>query len=174
MTLGLGYATIDKNILGQSGGSLHLKFQEDEKGFTVENRYYIVQLGKDGAIRSWKDKRTNFQREICKKGDTINKICLHEDVPFFWDAWDIMHHDFETGTYYKANKYEVTEKSDSSIKITFTYSVGEKSTFTQTVVFFNDFPRVDFDTRVDWHENKKLLKAYFPVDIRSDFATFDI
>ena len=27
---------------------------------------------------------------------------------------------------------------------------------------------------IDWHESKKLLKAYFPVDIRADYATFDI
>jgi alpha-mannosidase len=49
-----------------------------------------------------------------------------------------------------------------------------KSTIEQTVCFHSDTARVDFVTEVDWHEEKKLLKAYFPVDIRTDFATFDI
>ena len=40
--------------------------------------------------------------------------------------------------------------------------------------FYNDTPRVDFVTEVDWHEAKKFLKAYFPVDIRTDYATFDV
>jgi alpha-mannosidase len=48
------------------------------------------------------------------------------------------------------------------------------STIEQTVAFHSDTARVDFITHVDWHESKKLLKAYFPVDIRADYATFDI
>jgi alpha-mannosidase len=65
----------------------------------VESRYYKIELGKDGSIYSWKDKRTkNFEREICREGDTINKISIHNDVPFFWDAWDIMLHSYETVT----------------------------------------------------------------------------
>jgi alpha-mannosidase len=42
------------------------------------------------------------------------------------------------------------------------------------VHFYNDSARVDFETNVDWHESKKLLKVYFPVDIRANEATFDI
>jgi len=34
--------------------------------------------------------------------------------------------------------------------------------------------RIDFVTRVDWHESYKLLKVSFPVDIRSSYATFEI
>jgi alpha-mannosidase len=42
------------------------------------------------------------------------------------------------------------------------------------VTFHSDTARVDFATEVDWHESKKLLKAYFPVDLRTDYATFDV
>ena len=61
------------------------------------------------------------------------------------------------------------------MRVQFTYKLHSGlSTIEQTVAFHSDTARVDFITQVDWHESKKLLKAYFPVDIRSDYATFDI
>ena len=30
------------------------------------------------------------------EGESLNKLIIHDDVPFFWDNWDIMHHAFET------------------------------------------------------------------------------
>jgi alpha-mannosidase len=61
------------------------------------------------------------------------------------------------------------------VRILFSYNLHSGlSTIDQTVTFHSDTARVDFNTQVDWHESKKLLKAYFPVDIRTDYATFDI
>jgi len=61
------------------------------------------------------------------------------------------------------------------VRVQFTYKLHSGlSTIEQTVAFHSDTARVDFITHVDWHESKKLLKAYFPVDIRADYATFDI
>lgn len=34
--------------------------------------------------------------------------------------------------------------------------------------------RIDFETVVDWHEEHRLLKAEFPVAVRSTRATYDI
>lgn len=41
-------------------------------------------------------------------------------------------------------------------------------------MFYNDSANIDFINNIDWYERKKLLKAYFPLNIRTDFATFDI
>ena len=41
-------------------------------------------------------------------------------------------------------------------------------------MFHCDNPRVDYKTTVDWFESRKFLKSYFPVDIRSDYASFEI
>ena len=129
-------------------------------------------LSVDGSITSWKDKRTkNFEREICR--DRLNKISVHEDVPFFWDAWDVMLHSFETVKEYRAISSQVIEVTPSKARVRFTYKLL-MSTIEQTVCFYSDTARVDFQTEIDWHESKKLLKAYFPVDLRADFATFDI
>ena len=29
-------------------------------------------------------------------GGGLNQLIIHDDVPFFWDNWDIMHHAYET------------------------------------------------------------------------------
>lgn len=80
----------------------------------VENRYYKILLAKDGSIHSWKDKRTkNFEREICRSDNRLNKLSIHQDVPFFWDAWDIMLHSFETVTELLAVSCNILDVSKS-------------------------------------------------------------
>ena len=49
-----------------------------------------------------------------------------------------------------------------------------ESTITQDIILEKDKPTVDFDTTVDWHEREKVLKAEFPVDIRSRNASCEI
>jgi len=34
-------------------------------------------------------------------------------------------------------------------------------------------PRLEFDCEVDWQENRKFLKVDFPVEVRSDYATYE-
>ena len=44
----------------------------------------------------------------------------------------------------------------------------------QRVVVWRHSRRIDFETVVDWHEEHRLLKAEFPVAVRSTRATYDI
>ena len=37
----------------------------------------------------------------------------------------------------------------------------------QDIIFYAADPRIDFVTKVDFHEKHQLLKAAFPVDIRT-------
>ena len=171
-----GMALVDRKHLEHSMSVAKLEFTQEGEVFKVENRSYRVVLNRDGSIHSWKDKRTkNFERELCRPGDRLNKLSIHQDVPFFWDAWDVMLHSFETVTELKAHTASIIEVTESRVKILFEYTLHSgKSTIKQTVAFHSDTARVDFITEVDWHEEKKLLKAYFPVDIRTDYATFDV
>jgi hypothetical protein len=71
---------------------------EGQMCMLVSNRFYACIISiETGQILSLKDKRTkNFQREIVQKGKALNTLVIHDDVPFFWDNWDIMHHSYET------------------------------------------------------------------------------
>ncbi|HEX2979033.1 MAG TPA: glycoside hydrolase family 38 C-terminal domain-containing protein [Anaerolineaceae bacterium] len=42
------------------------------------------------------------------------------------------------------------------------------------MLVYRDNPRIDFRTRVDWHEHQVLLKVAFPVAVRSTRATYEI
>jgi alpha-mannosidase len=50
----------------------------------------------------------------------------------------------------------------------------QHSTFVQDILLAAGVPRVDIRMRVDWHEKHILLKAAFPVSVRSDTATYEI
>ncbi len=43
----------------------------------------------------------------------------------------------------------------------------------QSVRLWANSARVDFHTRFDWHDRRLLVKAHFPLLVRSDFATFE-
>lgn len=44
----------------------------------------------------------------------------------------------------------------------------------QDMVLYSDSRRIDFKTFVDYHEQHQLMKAAFPVDIRSTYGTYDV
>ncbi len=48
------------------------------------------------------------------------------------------------------------------------------STIRQDLVVYANNRRIDFQTRVDWQDSKKLLKVAFPLAVRSRSATYDL
>ena len=48
------------------------------------------------------------------------------------------------------------------------------STIEQEMILYSTNRRIDFSTHVDYRERQQLLKAAFPVDIRTTYATYDI
>jgi hypothetical protein len=74
----LGMALVNQKHLEHSMSTQTLAFKESHHGYIVENRYYKIQLDRDGSIHSWKDKRTkNFERELCRPKDRLNKLSIH-------------------------------------------------------------------------------------------------
>ncbi len=48
------------------------------------------------------------------------------------------------------------------------------STIVQDMILYDRVPRIDFVTRADWQERQVMLKAAFPVAVRSPRASFEI
>ena len=44
----------------------------------------------------------------------------------------------------------------------------------QTIWFYEDMPKIDFETRINWVQQRQILKVSFPVDINSDKASYEI
>ncbi|MHB1456364.1 MAG: alpha-mannosidase [Armatimonadota bacterium] len=138
----------------------------------LENRFYSIKLDQNGLISSIFDKRAG--REVVPEGARSNQFQLFEDKPIHSDAWDI---EF----YYPDKRTDITQLDEIVVEesgpvrgsVKMRRSFGS-SVIEQRIVLWNNNPRIDFETKIDWHEHKKLLKVAFPVDVHTNSARFEI
>jgi alpha-mannosidase len=151
----------------QKETSADLRVEED----LLENRYYRIELNENGEIISLYDKQNS--RQVCT-GKPMNVLQAFEDKPLRFDAWDI-------DVFYKEKPYgpvkliskEVVEAGPVRGILRLTWKFNE-SLIKQDVTIYQDKERIDFKTFVSWKEEQVLLKAYFPVDIHTNEATYEI
>lgn len=148
-------------------------FSSDMKVSTnkMENKYFILKLSSNGEIISLYDKSKN--KYVNAEDEKINKWQMFEDKPGKLNAWDIV----ET---YENQKRELTNWSnievieDGPVSIAIRMEMEfNNSNAVQIIRMFNNKKRIDFDTWVDWHEEEKLLKVSFPVNVKSQTYTVD-
>ena len=134
----------------------------------IENDCVKVTFNDDGTIGSIFDKKAG--RETVSDSGSANRLVIFRDEGDAWD-FDISYHSMPeellrlTGRAASAEGPEVVMHS--------AYSYG-KSTFTQDVRIMSGSPVVEFDTKVDWQENAKMLKTIFDVDVFAENVTCDI
>lgn len=142
-----------------------------EKNY-IENKFFDIKINEEGNITSIIDKKSN--REVLKEGQTANVLQAFEDKPMDYDNWDIdIYYDEKMWLVNDVQHIEVIERGNvrSTLEIKRNF---QDSTIIQKVYIYNDIPRIDFDTNIDWKESQVLLKAAFPVDINSNEATYEI
>jgi alpha-mannosidase len=141
-------------------------------GNTIESPYYRIVLNKAGQITSLFDKEAG--REVVPAGMAANVIEAFEDKPMNFDAWDIDIYYLEKpyAVQYPA-QWEVLESGPSRVVLAFEWQFLQ-STIKQQMIVYANRRRIDFKTEVDWHEHQVLLKAAFPVAVRSTKATYEI
>lgn len=177
----MGRTCFDKAFLLKSSSSDKITLRSSIYSTEVENRFYICEVDNTtGQIISLKDKRTKkYHRQVVKESDCLNKLIIHDDVPFFWDNWDIMHHAYETKIKKVQEKeklvsFKIVDATDTQVNLLFEFKISDESKLKQEISFYSDTAKIDFKTDVDWYEKRKLLKVYFPVNVRTDYATFEI
>lgn len=144
-------------------------FALDLAGRCLDTPVYRIEWDESGALTCLWDKENG--RQVLKgKGNVLR---IYEDKPMNYDAWDI--------DIYYTQKYEdipacsivCTEDGPLRMKLRFTYRY-RASVIEQDLTVYADDRRIDFVTNVDWHEDHRLLKTLFEVDIRSTKASYDI
>ena len=137
----------------------------------MENGCYRLELDETGTITSLYDKRAS--RELCLPGQRLNELQVFEDFPRAWDAWEI-------SAYYKdkmwlADEVESMEVVDEGVRkgLRIVRPYGD-SKITQTIYLYENSPRIDFETEVDWRQRHQLLKAAFPLDVHTSQAAYEI
>lgn len=138
----------------------------------VETPFFHFEINEKGQFTSIYDKKAD--RELLQAGKAGNVLMTYEDRPHNYDAWDI-------NNYYTEKSWEVEETSEIRVIengpvrgcICVKHPYGN-SEIVQYLYFYPDQYRFDIRNEIDWAEDHVLLRGYFPVDIHTNEATFDI
>jgi len=113
-----------------------------------------------------------------KNSSGANQLAMFEDTPLSWQAWDTEVFSLDKYTYVSPGKVSINESGPLKASVLVKQKISETSTI-QTIISIdglnslNDPSLVEFDCKVDWNESRKFLKVEFPIDIHSDFASYE-
>lgn len=138
----------------------------------MENEFIRLELNEKGQFSRMYDKK--HHREILKPGTVGNQIMTYEDRPHNYDAWDVNH--YYTEKSWEADDVQSVEVLECGpvrgcVRVSRNYL---DSTICQEITIYADSPRVDIRNVIDWKENHIFMKTFFPVDVHTNEATFDI
>lgn len=139
----------------------------------IETPFAVVRFDSRGRISSLHDRRSG--REIVKSGGRLNRFLLGEDIPLEWDNWDIdPDQELKRKPAGRLVKREIVGDGPLQLRIRFEYEIGGASRILQDVVFHSTTSRIDFETMLDWREERSLLKTGFDIDILSECSRQEI
>ncbi len=141
-------------------------------GRDIETPYYRISLNQYGQIARLFDK--TYDRDVLPKGQRGNVLQVFEDKPLDNDAWDIdIFYQEKMREITELTAFEITEMGPLCKKVHMEWDYMS-SHISQDMVLYSGSRRIDFKTDVDYHERHQLLKAAFPVDVRSTYGTYDV
>ncbi|HTQ11890.1 MAG TPA: glycoside hydrolase family 38 C-terminal domain-containing protein, partial [Fimbriimonadaceae bacterium] len=141
-------------------------------GRKIESSELSVKFDGSGNITSIQSLEDGT--EFIEQGKLANLFQLLEDKPLFWSAWDVDIYASETTLdLVKSESFEIVERGPVRVAAEIVKRIGEASTLRQRISL-GPTPGIRFDTEVDWHEEDKMLKVAFPVNVNSARATYEI
>lgn len=96
-----------------------------------------------------------------------------EDIPLFWDAWDVEIYHLEKSWDAGTGVAKIVESGPLRTVVQVEHPLSPTSSLTQRIILNATSPVLVFDTHVEWHEAHKFLKVEFPFDVLSDVATYE-
>lgn len=158
--------------LGADFAAQHYK-AVDPDGYVLENEGLRLVFAANGELDSIWDKDAG--REVLPSGKRGNRLVIYEDRPRDWENWEI-------SSYYREKYWPVDEVAHFRLvedgPLFKTVEISRPcldSLIVQRVrLASHRRGQVDFDTRIDWRNERLLLKALFPLDINATSATYEI
>ncbi|KAM4826308.1 alpha-mannosidase 2C1 [Thomomys bottae] len=148
--------------------------QETDGAVTLDNGILRVKLDPFGRVSSLV--LVPSGREAIAHGALGNEFVLFDDVPLYWDAWDVMDYHLETRKSVPGQAGTLAVGAEGGLRgsACFQLQFSPDSRLRQEVVLDVGCPYVRFHTEVHWHEAHKFLKVEFPARVRSPQATYEI
>ncbi|XP_055274091.1 alpha-mannosidase 2C1 isoform X1 [Moschus berezovskii] len=148
--------------------------QETDGSVTLDNGIIRVRLDPAGRLTSLVLVASG--REAIAEGAVGNQFVLFDDVPLYWDAWDVMDYHLETRKPVLGQAGTLAVGTEGGVRGSawFLLQISPNSRLSQEVVLDVGCPYVRFHTEVHWHEAHKFLKVEFPARVRSPQATYEV
>ena len=143
----------------------------NSNNFILENDYLKVVINNNtGNINSIYDKEQ--QLEILSGAG--NKLEAFEDKGQYWDAWNI-DPEYEQKQLPDTELRSIAWLEDGAIRqIIRVVKQLNSSQFIQDYILEEHSPILKIANTVDWQETQVMVKASFPLNIQSDFVTYEI
>jgi alpha-mannosidase len=136
----------------------------------LDNGVVRVEVDGDGLLASVRDLAADREL-LAGRG---NLLQLHPDLPSKWDAWDVerqyRHHQVDLTD---VDSVDVIDEGPLIAAVRVQRSFRE-SRIVQTVSLRAGSPRIDVANVIDWHEQEKILKVAFPLDVHADRSAAEI
>ncbi|WP_125899166.1 alpha-mannosidase [Boudabousia liubingyangii] len=139
-------------------------------GWELTNGLVKVRVDNRGCLTSIYDLKAN--REALIAGAPAGELWWYQDFPNMWDAWDL-------DPFYRQSQEQIGSRQvdeprwhQGNIQVPWSATFGN-STVKGLWTLRADQKAVDLSLDIDWHEEEKLLKCSFPVNVHTDHAQFE-
>ncbi|OMH79596.1 Alpha-mannosidase G [Zancudomyces culisetae] len=139
--------------------------------YVLENIYVVASFDSRGRLVSLIDQRTS--RELVPSGGAANTFLMFEDVPLFWDAWDVEIYHLEKCKACVDGTVSIVDSGPLVSSLCIDVKLSNTSTLRQWVTLTSVSPTLEFHNEVHWNETFKMLKVEFNWDIKSDIASYE-
>ncbi|MFO7815871.1 MAG: glycoside hydrolase family 38 C-terminal domain-containing protein [Halanaerobiales bacterium] len=150
-----------------------VKYENNLKShkYQLENNLLKVKFSNEGEIVSIIDKEK--QIEYIEKNKTANKLKLYDDKSTYFDAWDISISEGDKKIINNLEEIKVNKKGQYFHSIVIKRNFY-RSFIKQEIRLYENKRKIDFITEIDWQESQKLLKTFFPINLKNGTALFDL
>ena len=135
-------------------------------GFVFDTGAVVATIDAAGHVVSFVEHGTG--RDAIAPGAPGAEYTVFRDTPNQWEAWDIDRAYQRNGKPLSASSVAI--EGDTVVVVR---SVGSSTVTTRYSAVAGE-PELVVETEVDWHEQQKLLKLAFPLDLKADQASSEI
>ncbi|WP_199621820.1 alpha-mannosidase [Paenibacillus alkalitolerans] len=169
----MGFAAIRYEAQAQAPSDQHSDTPFVWSGQSMQTPFYDISWDGNGHISRLYDKQA--RRDVLAAGGLGNELQVFEDKPKSrHEAWDIdIFYSEKMNLVTDLVEMRLAESGPLLAAVEFVWCYGD-SVIRQRMILYTHSKRIDFETNVDWHEQRQLLKVAFPVAVRATEATFDI
>jgi alpha-mannosidase len=160
---------LSSGAIGAANDAVALQ-EEKDGSIVLENLALRAVLAADGSVLSLVHNGSG-REALAGLG---NRFVLFDDRPTEYEAWDIDPFALETGREADASERgSIVSRDPLRCEVKYVRQLGTKSRLVQTIRLDAGANHLAFDTEIDWHERRTLLKVVFALNCKSPRATYE-